>query len=105
MPADPVPLDLDLLRDLHRRAVEETSSGRPAAAARLLRAGLRQLGRRRGDAPALTARFLGSLAVAEVYMGHSGPAFALLDEADGLVPPEDRGILVQQRGLLLFAPG
>jgi tetratricopeptide (TPR) repeat protein len=108
VPADPAPAVLDPLRELHRRAVEEASSGRPAAAARLLRAGLRQLGRQpggRGDVPELTARFLGSLAVAEVYVGHSGPAFELLDEADGLVPPEDRGILVQQRGLLLYLVG
>lgn len=113
----PAPADRDTVLDAlwrrHREAVEETSSGRPAAGARLLRAGLRRLARLAdggvgavdGEVPALTARFLGSLAVAEVYMGHSSAGFALLDEADALVLPAERGILVQQRGLLLMLVG
>jgi tetratricopeptide (TPR) repeat protein len=100
------------VRDLHRRGIEATGSGRPVAGTRLLQDALRLLGWPDRAAPpdkpgwaALTARVLLSLAVPEVYLGNSARSFDLLDAAESLVAPRDRGILVQQRGLILMLVG
>jgi CHAT domain-containing protein/tetratricopeptide (TPR) repeat protein len=82
------------------------------AGARLLRAGLRLLGWPDGlDAgtdparSALAGRLLLSLAVAEMQQGHPDLGFDLLDKAAELIAPEHRGVLLQQRGLLLVLVG
>ena len=80
-----------------------SSDGRPAAAARHLRAALRQLGEL-GDTE-LRARILISLAWADVERGHIDSGFALLDEAQRLMPPGLTGLLLGQRGLLLRRTG
>ncbi len=86
-----------------------TNSGRPAAGARRLRAALRILGWPPGQGlPGdrwLTGRVLISLAFAEAEHGDTGAGLRLLDEADGLVAPEHRGILLQNRGTILHRAG
>jgi hypothetical protein len=75
----------------------------PEAAARHLRAALRQLSEP-GDAE-LRARILISLAWADAERGHIDSGFALLNEAQRLVPPSLTGLLFGQRGLLLRRTG
>jgi tetratricopeptide (TPR) repeat protein len=63
-----------------------------------------------GDAPAaakpsLAARLLISLAHAEAEQGRTELGLRLLDEAEAVVAPEERGILLQQRGLALLRTG
>lgn len=58
-----------------------------------------------GSPAALAARLLISLASAEVQLGHVESGFALLDRAAELIAPEHRGVLLQQRGLLLVLVG
>ncbi|MBB5953949.1 tetratricopeptide (TPR) repeat protein [Saccharothrix tamanrassetensis] len=91
----------DRVRNLHERAIEEINSGRPAVGARLLRDALR-LGDRKGP---LTARLLGTLAAAEVAQGNTGRALELLDEAEEVVAPEDRHLLLSQRALVFVLVG
>jgi hypothetical protein len=104
--------------ELHRRGVAAIGSARPLAGARLLRAGLAQLGWPHAfegngngsqaahvDGSALAARLLISLASAEVQLGHPDEGFGLLDRAAALVAPHDQGVLLQQRGLLLVLVG
>ncbi|HKA69130.1 MAG TPA: CHAT domain-containing protein [Actinomycetes bacterium] len=112
------------VRSLHQRAVAATGSGRPAAGARYLRAGLRLLlgggqdsadpaNRGAANGPsvstperdALAARLLISLAHAEAEQGRTAIGLALLDQAEPLTAPEERGILLGQRGLLLLRTG
>lgn len=116
------------MRRLHRLGVGATAAGRPAVGARQLRAGLRLLGwTAAGDAatsaasggkaaasggeaatpahPTLAARLLISLAHAEAEQGRTELGLRLLDEAETLVAPEERGILLQQRGLALLRTG
>ena len=102
------------VRELHKRGVEATNSGRPVAGAQALRAGLLLVGwpdATRTAPPdwpewaSLTARLLGSLAATEVAQGNSDLSFTLLDSAESLVPPEERGILLQHRGLMMALVG
>jgi tetratricopeptide (TPR) repeat protein len=97
------------VRRLHQRGVQATASGRPADGAQLLRAGLRLLGWT-DEAPVVTAADLAallliSLAHAEAERGRTGYGFELLDAAEALVNERERGILIQQRGLLLQRVG
>lgn len=111
--ADTGPRDAVLARasHLHRRGVAETGAARPVAGARLLRAGLRLLGWPDGfdvgaaARSALAGRLLLSLAVAEMQQGHPDVGFDLLDKAANLMAPEHRGVLLQQRGLLMVLVG
>ncbi|HEV7973856.1 CHAT domain-containing tetratricopeptide repeat protein [Amycolatopsis sp.] len=102
------------VRELHKRGVELTNGGHPVAGAQSLRAGLLLLGwpEATQTAPSnwpewglLTARLLGGLAVMEVAQGNSELGFSLVERAEALVPPEDRGILLQNRGLMLTLIG
>jgi hypothetical protein len=90
-------------RALHGRGVAAIAGDRPEEGARLLRTGLRLLGD--GAHEALAARLLISLAAAEVKLGRSERGFELLDRAVDLVAPEDRGILLDQRGWLFMYVG
>jgi tetratricopeptide (TPR) repeat protein len=101
-------------RELHRRGVELTGSGRSAAGARALRAGLRLLGWTGPDQgtvagpvtmAAQVARMLVSLSLNEVELGRADAGFALLDLAETMVAPADRGALAQQRGVLYVLTG
>jgi len=104
--------DLDeQVRALQQRAVEATNNGRPLAGRRLLLSALRLLGWASPGRPPspgpdrLAARVLTSLAGVEVVLGHSEHGFHLLDAAGAAAAPEDRGVLLQQRGLLLVLVG
>ena len=80
------------------------------------RAGLRQLGwtedGRQPDARqvpeahhALAALLLGTLAIWESELGRTEYGLSLLDRAERLAPPDDRGVLHLQRGLILMRTG
>jgi CHAT domain/Tetratricopeptide repeat len=94
------------VRDLHARGVAMTAAARPAAGARLHRAGLRLLG---WPGPvldaALAARLLISLAFAESELGRTDLGLELLADAERVVAGDDLGVLLQQRGLLLLRTG
>ena len=109
MPAVP-PADLaDRAARMHVAALAASDDGRPAAAARQLRAGLRLIGPDpAGDVPAVAeirGRLLISLAWAESERGRVDTGFRLLDEAEQHIPPAQRPILLAQRGLLLKRSG
>ena len=100
-------------REARQRGLQAANAGRPAAGARYIRAGLRELGweedGRRPDAQqvheahhALAARMLMSLASSEADQGHTEYGLRLLDRAEGLGAAEDRGVLLGQRGLLFM---
>ncbi|HEX4722558.1 MAG TPA: CHAT domain-containing protein, partial [Pseudonocardiaceae bacterium] len=89
------------VRELHQRGVGAINAGHIGSGGRLLRAGLRRLGWPGVADGALTARILISLAPVEIQLGHPEAGLALLDEAERLVTPADRGLLLQQRGLML----
>ncbi|HEY0638480.1 MAG TPA: tetratricopeptide repeat protein, partial [Pseudonocardiaceae bacterium] len=99
--------------ELHGRGRDLLASGQPLEAARVLRRALRLLGRPPDSSPAeglvehrpAVARLLITLAVTEVYLDRPDAGFALLDEAEKLVPPEELGIVVQQRGAMLVVTG
>jgi CHAT domain-containing protein/tetratricopeptide (TPR) repeat protein len=99
------------VRRLHERGVAAVNGGRLAAGSRLLRSGLRELdlrpggSRSAGTRAALTARILISLAPVEIQRGRQAAGLALLAEAEDMVAPADRGVLLQQRGLLLVLVG
>ncbi|HEY3610642.1 MAG TPA: CHAT domain-containing protein [Pseudonocardiaceae bacterium] len=110
MPGQVLPSVLDRVparvRELHERGIGAINVGRIGSGGRLLRTGLRLLGW--PDEPtdaALTARILISLAPVEIQRGRPDAGLALLDEAQRLVAPADRGLLLQQRGLLLLLVG
>jgi CHAT domain-containing protein len=95
----------------HRSGVHAGAVGHPAVAARRVRAGLLALGWAEHDprpdavqlpAPlhALAARMLSSLSHFEAEQGRTDYGLSLLDRADALAAPGDRGILLYQRGLL-----
>jgi tetratricopeptide (TPR) repeat protein len=96
--------------EAHRRGVQAGSSGRPVTAARHLRAGLLLLGWEESrDRPAVqeehrpvVARLLISLAHVEAEQGRTEHGLRLLDVAEEMTAPADRGILLSQRGLLLM---
>jgi CHAT domain len=94
---------------MHAAALVSSDNGRPAAAVRQLRAGLRLIGPDSGgDAPAVAeirGRLLISLAWAESERGRVDAGFRLLDEAEQHIPPAQRPILLAQRGLLLKRSG
>lgn len=90
------------VRDLHQRGLEALNRGRPLLGARALRAGLRLVP---PDDPAMAVRLLNSLAAAEAALGNTERGFALLDEAEASATPDTRGLLLQQRGLLLVLVG
>ena len=96
-------------REARERGLREGNGGRPAVAARYLRAGLRQLGwREDGKQPdtqqipdahqALAARLLVLLAGMESEQGRTDYGLRLLDRAEGLAAADDRGLLLTQRG-------
>jgi tetratricopeptide (TPR) repeat protein len=98
-------------RDARQRGMQASNAGHPAVGARILRAGLLQLGwaedEMQPDARlvpevhhALAARLLMILAAAEAEQGRTEYGLRLLDRAEGLVATDDRGILLAQRGLL-----
>jgi tetratricopeptide (TPR) repeat protein len=80
---------------------------RPVRGARLLRAALRHLGD--GSADPETARLRGqilvSLAYAEAEQGHVDEGWRMLAEAESLLPPERRGLVMTQRALLFVRTG
>jgi hypothetical protein len=94
---------------MHAAALVSSDNGRPAAAVRQLRAGLRLIGPDSGgDVPAVAqirGRLLISLAWAESERGRVDAGFRLLDEAEQHIPPAQRPILLAQRGLLLKRSG
>ena len=87
----------------HATGVAASADGRPAAAVRHLRIAFRQAAA--ASDRELQARILVSLAWAEAERGETEAGFRLLDEAEPLCPPEQRGILFGQRGLLLRRTG
>jgi CHAT domain len=93
----------------HEAALAASDDGRPAAAVRQLRAGLRLIGPDGGgDVPAVAqirGRLLISLAWAESERGRVDTGFRLLDEAEQHILPAQRPILLAQRGLLLKRSG
>ena len=93
----------------HEAALTASDNGRPAAAVRQLRAGLRLIGPDDGsDLPAaaqIRGRLLISLAWAESERGRVEVGFRLLDEAEQHILPAQRPILLAQRGLLLKRSG
>ncbi|MGD0606406.1 MAG: CHAT domain-containing protein [Streptosporangiaceae bacterium] len=93
----------------HETALTASDDGRPAAAVRQLRAGLRLIGPDDGsDLPAVAqirGRLLISLAWAESERGRVEVGFRLLDEAEQHILPAQRPILLAQRGLLLKRSG
>lgn len=103
-----VPL-ADRAARLHTAALGFSDDGRPAAAVRELRAGLRLIGPNSGDdVPAVAqirGRLLISLAWAESERGRVDTGFRLLDEAEQHILPAQRPILLAQRGLLLKRSG
>ncbi|RSM37710.1 CHAT domain-containing protein, partial [Amycolatopsis balhimycina DSM 5908] len=102
----------DRVRDLHRRAVAATNDGQPVVGGRLIRSAARLLGLPATKPPPdwpswpdLATRVLGTYAAVETALGNSARGLALLDEADVLVSDAGRGILRQQRGLVLILIG
>jgi tetratricopeptide (TPR) repeat protein len=94
---------------MHAAALAASDDGRPSAAVRRLLAGLRLLGPdAAADDPAVAqvrARLLISLAWAESERGRVDAGFRLLDQAERHIPPDQRPILLAQRGLLLKRNG
>jgi tetratricopeptide (TPR) repeat protein len=98
-------------REARQRGLQAGNAGRPAVGARYLRTGLRGLGwAEDGHEPdagrihpahhALAARLLMILAAWESEQGRTEYGLRLLDRAEALVAPADRGVLLGQRGLL-----
>jgi hypothetical protein len=83
-----------------------TNTGRPAAGARKLRAALKILGWPGDGQPRwLTGRVLLSLGFAEAEQGDTEAGLRLLNEAENMVAPEHRGILLQNRATVLQRAG
>ncbi|TCO50625.1 CHAT domain-containing protein [Actinocrispum wychmicini] len=95
-------MSLDRVLALHQRGLDALNRGRPLLGARALRAGLKLVP---ADEPAMAVRLLNSLAAAEAALGNTERGFALLDEAEAKATPATRGLLLQQRGLLLVLVG
>ena len=99
-------------REAYQRGLRAGATGRPAVGARHLRAGLLLLGWEEDKEPgarqvreadrAVAARLLISLAHLEAEQGRTEYGLALLDRAEGMTAPDDRGILLSQRALLLL---
>jgi hypothetical protein len=94
---------------LHAAGMAASDDGRPAAAARLLRVGLRLVDptAAAGDAglAELRVRLLISLAWAESERGRVDVGFQLLDEAEPLAADGQRPVLLAQRALMLKRTG
>ena len=94
---------------MHAAGLASSDDGRPAAAVRQLRAGLRLVAPDAdgGDPAAaeIRSRLLVSLAWAESERGRVEAGFRLLDEAERHIPRSQRPILLAQRGLLLKRSG
>jgi CHAT domain len=103
------PTAADRAARLWSAGVASNENSRPDAAARQLRAGLRILARAPGavDPPTreMQGRLLVSLAWAASEQGRPDAGFRLLEEAEPLVPPEQRPVLLAQRALLLERTG
>jgi tetratricopeptide (TPR) repeat protein len=106
----------DRAREARQRGLREGNSGHPAAGARHIRAGLRQLGwledADQADAQhlhqahhALAARLLMLLAIWEGEQGRTEYGLRMLERAESLVAPEERGVLLGHRGLLCMRIG
>jgi len=93
----------------HAQGQLATANMRPAQGARLLRLALRQLDQlansQRAATGGIRARILLTLAYAEVDQGRIGLGRRLLDEAETLLPPGERGVLYSQRGIFLSRIG
>ena len=100
-------------REARERGLRAGNAGLPVVGARYMRAGLRYLGWTEGgkqpDASQvhevhrpLAARLLMTLAAWESEQGRPEYGLRLLDHAEGLAAPEDRGFLFLQRGLLFM---
>ena len=100
-------------RDYHQRGLRAGAAGHPAVAASKVRAGLQALDWAEDeDRPdgaqiskahhALAARLLMSLAHFEAEQGRTEYGLRLLDRAELLAAPDDRGILFYQRGLVFM---
>ncbi|HEU4425959.1 MAG TPA: CHAT domain-containing protein [Pilimelia sp.] len=85
----------------HAAGVAASAADQPATAVRRLRAALRDA----GTAGELRGRILVSLAWAEAERGQVDTGFRLLDEAEALLPADQRGVLFGQRALLLRRTG
>jgi tetratricopeptide (TPR) repeat protein len=94
---------------LHAAGLASSDNGRPAAAVRQLRAGLRLIGpEAAGGDPAVAdvrGRLLISLAWAESERGRVDVGFQLLDQAEQHITRAQRPVLLAQRGLLLKRSG
>jgi tetratricopeptide (TPR) repeat protein len=99
-------------REAYQRGLRAGATGRPAVGARHLRSGLALLGWNEDEEPAArqvrdadraaAARLLISLAHLEAEQGRTEYGLAVLDRAENLTAPDDRGILLSQRALLLL---
>jgi CHAT domain len=99
-------------RQAYQRGLRAGATGRPAVGARHLRSGLALLGWDDDEEPgarqvreadrAAAARLLISLAHLEAEQGRTEYGLALLDRAEVMTAPDDRGILLSQRALLLL---
>jgi CHAT domain-containing protein len=100
-------------RAARERALRAGNAGRPAAGARYVRAGLRELGwaedagkpdREQVDSRhhGLAARLLGILAEAEAEQGRTEYGLHLLDRAESLAVADGRGIVFLQQGLIFM---
>jgi tetratricopeptide (TPR) repeat protein len=98
-------------REARQRGLREGNAGRPAAGARHLRAGLRQLGWTRdgqqlaAEHRRLAARMLMTLAGWECEIGHVEEGLRLLAEAGALSTPQERGLYLLQLGLIRMLTG
>jgi tetratricopeptide (TPR) repeat protein len=93
---------------LHAEGMAASDGGRPTVAVRRLRAGLRLVDGVGSDEPDLVrvkGRLLMSLAWAESERGRVGYASRLLDDAEPVVPDDQRPVLYAQRALLLKRSG
>jgi tetratricopeptide (TPR) repeat protein len=99
-------------REAHERGLRAAAAGHPAVGARQLRTGLTQLGWVETTPGAgtvlpeqhhaLAARLLMSLAHFEAEQGRIEYGLGLLDQAESLAAPADRGVLLSQRGLIFM---
>ena len=100
---------VDRANRLYTAGVAASDTGRPALAARRLRAGLRLLTAlppaTEPAAADVRSRILVSLAWAESELGRMDESFRLLDQAERAAPAAQRPVLQAQRALLLWRTG
>lgn len=97
---------------LQQLGIDATNAGRPKLGRDHLRAGLKVMDWIEGtvyvagrEAKAVVARLLSSLAYSEAELGAAQYGLSLLDTAMKYAAPEHRGLLVNQRGLVLWRSG